>query len=266
MKANGSKGGNWFETLPGTNAGALKLFCFPHAGGSSQIFRGWQQYLSPEIALCLSHLPGRGMRIGERPFTNIKALVAALADALAPQVQRPFSFWGHSMGALISFELARELRRRNQPGPLVLLVSGRGAPHCRDAGPPKSSLHDSEFLTKLRELQGTPEELLTSPDLRAFFLPMIRADFELVETYAFEPARLLECPIFAYGGFEDKHVTPQALAGWKQHTVQSASCKVRMFPGGHFFLQDRISDMAQLLRLDILEVLARAENSFALYQ
>ena len=95
---------------------------------------------------------------------------------------------------------------------------------------------------------------------------MIRADFELVETYAFEPARLLECPIFAYGGFEDNHVTPQSLAGWKQHMVQSAFCKVRMFPGGHFFLQDRIADVAQRLRLDILEVLARAGNGLALYQ
>src|SRR3954463_418358 len=116
MKTNGAGGSQWFESLQGVNAGAIKLFCFPHAGGSAQIFRGWQPYLSPEITLCLAHLPGKGPRISERPFTEIKMLVAALADAILPQIQGAFAFWGHSMGALVSFELARELQRRKQRG------------------------------------------------------------------------------------------------------------------------------------------------------
>src|ERR1700744_4147867 len=114
MKTTGVSGAQWFESLQKVNTGAIKLFCFPHAGGSAQIFRGWQPYLSPEINLCLVHMPGKGPRIGEPPYTTIEALIAALADAMAPQIQGAFAFWGHSMGAMVSFELARELQRRNQ--------------------------------------------------------------------------------------------------------------------------------------------------------
>lgn len=254
MKTNGSGGTQWFEKLQGGNAGAMKLFCFPHAGGSAQVFRGWQQYLSPEINLCLAHLPGKGPRIRERPFTDIKKLVAALADAIVPHIQDAFAFWGHSMGALVSFELARELQRRNQRGPLALVVSGRGSPQNRDPRPSSFRLPDAELLSRLRGLKGTPEELLNSPESKALFLPIIRADFELVETYRFEPARLLECPIFAYNGLEDAAVSPESVRGWKDHTTMSSSCKVRMFPGNHFFIFNRIADMAPSLRRDLLEV------------
>jgi surfactin synthase thioesterase subunit len=152
MKTNGVGGARWFQSLQGVNPGAIKLFCFPHAGGSAQIFRGWQQYLSPGINVCLAHLPGKGPRIGERPFTEIKMLVAALADAIIPHIQGTFALWGHSMGALVCFELARELQRRNQRGPLVLVVSGRGAPPIRDEDPPAYNLPDEELLARLRGL------------------------------------------------------------------------------------------------------------------
>ena len=126
----------WFENLPEGKDGALRLYCFPYAGGSAQVYRGWQRHFAPQAALSLARLPGRATRIGEAPFKQYKPLVNALADAIIPELPPAFAFWGHSMGALISFELARELRRRGQPAPLALFLSGRGAPQIPDPDPP----------------------------------------------------------------------------------------------------------------------------------
>ena len=163
----------WFENLPQGRDGALRLFCFPYAGGSAQVFRGWQRHFAPQAALSLAHLPGRAARVGEPPFKQYKPLVNALADAIVPQLTSAFAFWGHSMGTLISFELARELRRRGKPAPLALFLSGRGAPQIPDPDPPVFNLPDPEFIAELRRLNGTPRELLDSPELKEFFLPTI---------------------------------------------------------------------------------------------
>jgi hypothetical protein len=131
----------WFENLSGAKEGALRLYCFPYAGSSTQVFRSWQQSFSPEISLTLTHLPGRGARISEPSFKALRPLVHALAASLVADKQPPFAFLGHSMGALISFELARELRRRGQRGPLALFVSGRRAPQLPGPDPPTFNLH-----------------------------------------------------------------------------------------------------------------------------
>src|SRR5437763_1065162 len=150
----------WFENLPEGRDGALRLYCFPYAGGGAQIYRRWQRHLAPQAALSLAHLPGRTTRIREAPFKRYKPLVNALADAMIPELPPTFAFWGHSMGSLISFELARELRRRGQPAPLALFLSGRGAPQIPDPDPPTFSLPEPEFIAELRRLNGTPRELL----------------------------------------------------------------------------------------------------------
>jgi medium-chain acyl-[acyl-carrier-protein] hydrolase len=245
----------WFENLPGGKEGALRLYCFPYAGGSAQVFRNWQRHFLPEISLTLAHLPGRGQRLNEPAFKNIKPLVDALATAIAADLPQVFAFWGHSMGALISFELARELRRRGHRGPLALFVSGRSAPHVADPDPPSFNLPDDEFIAELRRLKGTPEEVLASAELKEFFLPVIRADFELVDTYAYHEEFPLTCPIYAYGGLQDITVPAISLKEWQKQTL--GPCKFRMFRGEHFFIQTSSADVISVLRRDALELLSQ---------
>lgn len=252
--ANGSQG-SWFEDLQEAREGVARLFCFPYAGGSAQVFRSWQRSLKPEISLSLAHLPGRGTRISERPFTGLGSLAGVIATEIADHIRGPFAFWGHSMGALISFELARELRRRGQPSPFGLFISGRSAPHIPNTDLPASNLPEKEFIAELRRLNGTPEELLTNPEMRDVFLPIIRADFEMVESYKYETEDPLECPIRAYGGLQDTTVPSDDLRQWSKHT--SSRCEVRMFPGDHFFVHSCASEVIHALRDDVSELLPR---------
>jgi medium-chain acyl-[acyl-carrier-protein] hydrolase len=249
----------WFENLPEGRNGPLRLYCFPYAGASAQAFRGWQRHFAPSVALSLAHLPGRAMRIGEPAFKTYKPLVNVLADEMIPELPPAFAFWGHSMGALISFELARELRRRGQPAPLALFLSARGAPQVPDADPPIFNLPEPEFISELRRLNGTPKEVLDNPELKEFFLPTIRADFELVETYEYEPEPPLACPICAYGGLQDTSVPAASLKEWQKQT--SAAFKIRMFPGDHFYIHNS-NDLLHALRRDVLDVLPKSAAGF----
>jgi medium-chain acyl-[acyl-carrier-protein] hydrolase len=244
----------WFENLSGAREGSPRLFCFPYAGGSAQIFRKWQRYFSPDVALCLAHLPGRAMRIGEPPFTRLKPLVRVLAEAIIPQLQLPFAFWGHSMVAMISFELARELRRQGQPVPMALFVSGRSAPQTPDPDPITFNLPEKDFIAELQRLNGTPKEVLDNPELKHLFLPILRADFEVVETYVYESDKPLACAIHAYGGLKDSHVPVNNLKAWQEQT--SRECVVRMFPGDHFFIHTCSADVLNVLRKDLSQLSA----------
>lgn len=168
----------WFEAVVPAEKRALQLFCFPYAGGSAQVFRPWQRHFSSQVSLWLAHLPGRGRRIAEPPFKSLKELVEVLADAIVPMLWENYAFWGHSLGALISFELARGLRRRSHALPGALFVSGRKAPQVPPSDPPTFDLPEEDFITELKRLNGTPRELLEDPETLKLFLPTIRADFQ----------------------------------------------------------------------------------------
>lgn len=249
----------WFETIAPVRAGSLRLFCFPYAGGSAQVFRSWQRHLPGEVVLSLVNLPGRGRRIGEPSYRRLMPMVSEIADAIIPELQTDCVFWGHSMGAMISFELARELRRRGRPGPLGLLVSGRTAPQVPDTDPPNYDLPEQEFLAELKRLNGTPKELLEDPELMELFLPAIRADFELVETHAYETGEPLACPFYVYGGLQDISVPVASLRAWQKQTT--GKCTVRMFPGDHFFIHSCAADVVHALRRDLLTLLRQTAAS-----
>src|ERR1700742_4467759 len=193
----------WFETVGPVHEESLQLFCFPYAGGSANVYRTWQRYLPGHVSMILVHLPGRAKRITETPFKHWQPLVEAVAEAILPTLGESFAFWGHSMGALIGFELARELRRRGCAQPRALLVSGSTAPQVRGNESPIFNLSEQEFLAELKRLNGTPTEMLGDPETMKLFLPTTRADFQVVETYQYQPEELLTYPIYAYGG--NKH-------------------------------------------------------------
>jgi medium-chain acyl-[acyl-carrier-protein] hydrolase len=158
-------------------------------------------------------------------------LVAARESALS---DRPFAIFGHSMGALVAFELARQLRDRHGMPVRGLLVAGRGAPHLPDPGPALACGTDPALVAELQRLGGVPAEVLGDEVRRARMLRLIRADFAVCETYAYESAAPLDCPITVFGGIEDLDWPLETLSAWREHTT--ATARVHMFAGGHFFI------------------------------
>src|SRR5712691_623251 len=226
---------NSWVTCPKPNLHArLRLFCFPYAGGTASVFRAWSEHLPPEIEVCPIQLPGRESRLGEVPFSRLPPIVEALAPALRPYLDKPFAFFGHSMGALIGFELARHLRREGQSDPIHLFVSGHRAPQLPDPNPPIHQLPEPAFIQELRRLKGTSEAVLADPDLMELVMPMLRADFAVSETYLYTPEQPLACPITAFGGLQDKEVSRGEMDAWRVQTQQSFL--LCMLPGDHFFL------------------------------
>lgn len=213
----------------------LRIFGFPHAGGGSLLFRPWLAQTPSHVEWCLAALPGREQRLNEPPLAQMGPLLEGLALAIAPLLDRPAIFLGHSMGAFIAFELIRKLMARGWAGPQLLAVSGQRAPHLPDPKPPFYHLPDAEFVAAIqRTYQSIPQELLADRALLQIFLPAMRADFTLIDTYRYQPGPPLPLPIVAFGGTDDALVPAANLAAWAQHT--RSSFRQHLFAGGHFFL------------------------------
>jgi medium-chain acyl-[acyl-carrier-protein] hydrolase len=213
----------------------LRLFCFPYAGGSASVFRAWVNSFPQEIDICPIQYPGREKRIIESPFTSIEPLIDELANVLLPELDIPFAFFGHSLGALISFELARRLQRKGI-SPVQLFVSSYHAPGIAKRKAPMHLLPDTEFVERLREYNGTPDAVLQNSELMKVLLPTLRADFALHETYVYSSGVPLTCPISAFGGIKDLEVKSNDLKLWKEQTIDSF--KLQMFQGDHFYIHN----------------------------
>jgi surfactin synthase thioesterase subunit len=213
----------------------FRLFCFPYAGSGASVFREWTGGLPPDIAVVGIQLPGREERLVEQPFTSVNEVVRKLADALKPHADLPFAFFGHSMGALIGFELARHLRRTGAMCPTHLFVSGHRAPSVPDTGAPVHRLPDAALIEELRVLNGTPKEILENTEIMRIVLPAIRADFQICETYRYEIQEPLSCPISVFGGLQDRKVRNGDLPAWRNET--QGQFRLRMFPGDHYFIR-----------------------------
>jgi medium-chain acyl-[acyl-carrier-protein] hydrolase len=243
--SNRNPKGNWFLYPSPQPQAKVRLFCFPYAGGGSSMFRSWAKTLPNFIELCAAQLPGRESRISERPYEDLREMVDALSDKIAPHLTKPFAFFGHSMGAMISLDLARAVRRKLNAEPVHLFVSGRRAPQVQRDREITYKLPEPEFIEELRRLNGTPQEVLDNPELMQLMLPLLRADFSVCQTYQYVPEPPLSCPITVLGGLKDE-TTREELDSWREQT--SATCTVRMAPGNHFFIHT-----AQLQILRIVE-------------
>jgi len=237
---------SWFVYTEANPNAETRLFLFPHAGGGPAMFGKWFAELPNSIERWAVHYPGRGSRHHEPPINSVSLLVGALSQAIQPLLDRPFVFFGHSLGALVAYEIARHLRRSGLPQPRILFVSACGAPHLREPHPPIHALPDAEFLEALEELNGIPSEFLHLPDVIGLLLPVLRADLEAIENYLYTPDELpLNCPIIAFGGLSDPRVSRERLEGWASHT--DSSFKSQYFPGDHFFINTaRESIMASI--------------------
>ena len=200
---------------PKPNAGAtLRAFCFPYAGLGASVFRTWPPEFPPRVELCLIQPPGREGRFTETPLPDVRSLAAAATEAIEPHAGIPYVFYGHSLGALVSFEVAREFRRRGLPGPLQLFVSAHRAPHLPNPHAPLRHLPDAAFLSEIaRQYGGIPQLVLDNPDLLELMLPCLRADITAFETYQHAAEEPLACPIAAFGGRIDRRVSEHEAGG-----------------------------------------------------
>lgn len=211
----------------------LSLLCCHPAGSGASIFRSWVNYMHPDIELCALQLPGRESRIREPLITQLPPLIETLTHVLSSHLaSRPFAFFGHSLGALICFALARQLRSQQLPEPIHLFLSSRKPPdrrvnYCLHQQP------DRILIEKLRNFAGTPEPVLQNPELMELFLRIFRADLTLNETYSCSPEPPFNYPITVFGGLEDNSVSEAQLSQWQIHT--SHDFRLQMFPGSHMF-------------------------------
>ena len=244
---HGSAADPWIRALSVPRASRLQLICFPFAGGGTAPYVPWQRHLSPDVELCAVRLPGReSRRAGERHVVSMAPLVEALADALARRVERPYVFFGHSMGAAIAYELCVRLRALGMPLPRHLFVSARPASAGPARLPPIHVLPDGPFLAALRERYAAiPQEVLDEPELLALVIPTLRADFELIETYRHAACAPLPCPITALGGRRDPLVTEADLAAWAGYT--SIRFAHTILDGDHFFLNKHAGPLVSTL-------------------
>ena len=239
-------------------AARMQLFCFHHAGGGASMYRKWVDALPEEISLCAIQLPGREFRLREPCFTRMEPLVQELARLLTPRLELPFAFFGHSMGALVAFELARELRRRGAREPFHLGVSGRIAPQVRSRFRPAAELTDAQLIERVRELGGLPEHIAREPELLALVMPVIRADYGIVDNYTCASEPPLSCAISAFWGRSDILATEEQVSGWKQHTTGRFT--VHDFPGDHFFVNTVWQDVQRALSEDLTQAFQQADT------
>lgn len=222
----------WFKRF-GKSAGTRRrLVCFHHAGGGPSLFRQWHDHFPPDTEVLAVALPGRETRITERPVTQMRALAGMLREVLP--LDLPFAFFGHSLGAVVSFELARQLHEHGLPVPQRLFVSASPAPHLCRREISRARLSDVELLQLLERLGGTPKEILEHPEFRDMVLSILRADFDLIDEYSVPEDCTMRLPITAYAGTDDINVSLGRVQAWERWATDGFSC--HEFTGDHFYL------------------------------
>lgn len=245
----------WFIRKIRVPSPACRVFCFPYAGGSAAIYREWHAGLPNSAELLAVELPGRGAHFNVPPIPSLTRLVARLADTVAPLMDAPTVFFGHSNGALMSYALALELLRRGLPAPQRIVLSAKRPPHL-DGGDPVHDLPTPQFVEKLRTLNGTPPEILSNPELLDLFLPALRADFAISETYRHEACAPLPCRAVLMGSEDDADVSLSQLREWDRYFVDEPSLHV--IEGDHFFVHSARDAILRILRRHVQDCTAAA--------
>ena len=222
------------------------LFCLPSAGAGSNIYSTWSAALAPRVRIRPVTLPGRERLFSEPPLRDCASLIARLVPDIASQIDRPYAMFGHSMGALVCFELAYALRQAGHPEPACLVLSGYPAPQVPRRRPPLHEAPDDQIMAMVRHSGGVPDDLLANRDYCDFLLPVMRADLAVVETYRYTPRPPLSCPMIAVGGDDDDVCPREELEPWRELTT--GPFRLRIFPGRHFHLFEQRQPFLDFLR------------------
>ncbi|MBB5857291.1 thioesterase II family protein [Amycolatopsis umgeniensis] len=229
----------WTRCFHPAPAAEMRLVAFPHAGGSASAYRSLSAALSPTVEVHTAQYPGRQDRMGEPVIDDLHTLSEQMVDVVAA-LPKPFALFGHSMGAIVAFEVARLLEARGLV-PAALFVSARRGPELNK----EKELHladDDTFLAAINRLGGTAAMILDDPDIRALALPALRGDYKAVETYRYRPGPDVSCPVVALAGDADPVLDLPDLENWREHTTGSFETEV--FEGGHFFVDDHLDAVA----------------------
>jgi medium-chain acyl-[acyl-carrier-protein] hydrolase len=251
----------WIEFYKPNNKSKVRLFCFHHGGGGASAFYKWADKLPETIELGAVQLPGRENRFDEPLLQNMEEVIHGLLKNFDSYLGKPYIFFGHSMGAKISFELARALRNLNLPLPSHLVVSGCGAPHLPSDRPPIHALPDHEFISQLLIYNGIPPEIINNKeDLINLYLPIIKADFKILENYEFKIEEALPCNIVAIHGREDSTVEEENILEWKYHTAYN----FRYFStsGDHFFIKSAQNEVLNIIIQSLREAEENDKSTF----
>lgn len=242
----------WFVDLTRRPDTSLDVFCFPFAGGSPASFSPWLGALAPSVGLIGVQLPGRGLRFGEPMATVLDDVVGVLAQALIQRVDKPFMFFGHSNGALISFELARRLVGLGAPSPRRLVLSAARAPHLLKGAVQRHRYDDVEMIMELHRLGGTPAEVFDSREMLAMILPVLRADFALTETHPFPEPTPVPVPATLLYGRRDPVVKPADVLAWQAWL--EGRPEILEIDGDHFYLSDARRLICDLFAAEVVGV------------
>ncbi len=245
--------GDPWLTPPPAEPGRLLLLGFPYAGMGPSVFREWVDRLPSGVEVRGVRLPGRESRFGERALGTMEELLPALTAGVTPALDRPWVAYGHSMGAIVAFELARRLTAAGRP-PAALFVGAFRAPQLPDRYPPLYQLPVDEFRDELRRRYGLLNEALDHPEILEALEPTLRADSKVCDTYTFRPGAALTCPLVVYGGTGDTHIEELEYRGWQEHTTGSFA--VEPIEGDHFFMTSSGERLLERLRPRLEELLA----------
>lgn len=238
----------WFRVFKPSPSAKMRLFCFPYGGSGPSVFRDWADHFSDDIEVIGVLYPGRESRTTEPLTPDIKQMAEAMLPTILQYLDKPFAFFGHSMGALISFELTRLLSAECSSLPEHLFVSAADAPHVVKSDP-IHHLPEEEFLQALIGLNGMPREVLENTEFLEYVLPIIRSDFSACANYRYSEGPLVSCPVTAYGGSNDPRVDPQYVEQWCQYA--GARFQVKMFAGDHFFMTSHQREMISAIHQEL---------------
>ena len=244
----------WLVFLRRNPEAVLRLFCFHYAGGSASAFRNWVNYLPGSIEVIAIQLPGREGRFKEAHIQQFDKLIDVLVLSMLPYLDLPYVVFGHSLGSLKSFEWIRAIKKRKLQQPNLYIAAGRGAPQLPRREPPIAFLPEEEFVQELIKNYGEKlEPILKVKELRDLFIPQIRADYLLSETYEYKEGIKLDCPIFAFAGDEENKISEGDLHGWAAHTTNNF--RARRFPGDHFFIHSAEEQVLTVINNELSAIL-----------
>jgi medium-chain acyl-[acyl-carrier-protein] hydrolase len=223
----------------------FRVFCFPYSGATAQVFRPLTQLLPKGISVYSYELPGRGRRFGEEIPGTISEIIEEIHLSIVGMLDKPYVFLGHSLGGILSYEMARHIKAHGHPLPRHLFVTGIRAPQVPKREKNTFDLPRNEFIEKIKEMGGTPSEIFSNEEMLDIMVPILRKDFQIYETYSFTADIPVPFPITAIGGIDDKFVTREDLELWSIHT--SSLFEIHMLKGDHFFIHDNMNRIAQLI-------------------
>ena len=242
----------WFPNPHPKPKASIRLFCFPFAGAGTAVFYPWSKALPEWIEMRPVLLPGRESRLREEPITQISFLIEEMVAAIEPLCNLPCAFFGHSLGAVIAFELSCRLSKNSEKKPVHLFLSSRRAPHLPSRNPNLHELPDAIFIEQVQKrYNGVPQQILSDPELLKLFLPAMRADFTILETTLHVEEPPGNIPITMFGGVDDPTVTFGELNAWKKYTTSTFT--VLMLPGDHFYLLNQRSNILTIIEKELAQ-------------